>query len=469
MSVAIRSGAAHRALARAGFAGQEWLKGHDSRRRLRELEASQWWSPERLRALQTERLRGLLLALEARHPYFAEVLERARIDPRAVRDLSVLERLPVTDKPLIRGYGDRWCHTARPRRLRRQQTSGSSGEPFAFWLTPERVSMDVATRRRATRWWGLDVGDSELVLWRSAIENRVQHRLRRLRDALLNTTLLPAERLGEPEMGLLVDRIRRIRPRMIFGYPSVMARLAWHAEAREAGLDRLGIRVAFATSEVLQPEWRAAIARGFGCAVANEYGARDAGLIARECPHGSLHVSAEGLICEVVDGAGRPLGPDRQGELVVTSLLNPDFPLVRYRTGDLGVLGSRRCACGRGLPVLERLQGRANDALLARGGTWVHGSTFNHLLRAVPGIRAYKIVQERIEEVTVYLSVAGTLPEGVQDRLVASLKASLGADTRVQLELTDAIAPEANGKFRHVVCRIPVDTGIRPAAGDATA
>ena len=70
-------------------------------------------------------------------------------------------------------------------------------------------------------------------------------------------------------------------------------------------MDDLGIRVAFVTSERLYDEQRQQIGKTFGCRVANGYGGRDAGFIAHECPPGGMHITAEDIIVEIVDAAGR--------------------------------------------------------------------------------------------------------------------------------------------------------------------
>ena len=89
---------------------------------------------------------------------------------------------------------------------------------------------------------------------------------------------------------------------MVFGYPSALAHIAQHAASRGQSLDDIGVRVVFVTSERLYPEQRDLIARAFGCRVANGYGGRDAGFIAHECPAGSMHLTAEDIIVEIVDG-----------------------------------------------------------------------------------------------------------------------------------------------------------------------
>ncbi|MGB8718472.1 MAG: hypothetical protein WCD46_04130, partial [Desulfobacterales bacterium] len=77
-----------------------------------------------------------------------------------------------------------------------------------------------------------------------------------------------------------------------------------------------------------------------------------------------MHLTAEDIVVEIVDGEGRVLPPRQAGEIVVTHLATKDFPFIRYRTGDVAVLDDARCACGRGLPMLREIQGRKSRVLL---------------------------------------------------------------------------------------------------------
>jgi phenylacetate-CoA ligase len=225
--------------------------------------------------------------------------------------------------------------------------------------------------------------------------------------------------------------------------------------------------VAFCTSEVLRPEWREAISSAFGCGVANEYGARDAGFIARECPHGGLHVTAEEVVVEVVDDNGQPLADGEEGDIVVTNLAGPEFPFIRYRTGDRGMLGSTPCPCGRGLPLLEKVAGRANDGLVGADGAWIHGSAINHLMRDIAGMRAYRIEQQTLDTVTVLLSLEGALTEACTATLTTHVKRLLGEETRVEVRQVETIPPLPNGKFRHIICNVPRQSGPQGQAKPA--
>ena len=435
------------------FPLHERLKRHDSVRLLRRLERSLWWSAAQLQAWQMQRLRALL-AHAARHvPHYRALFARLQLDPAAFRQPADLARLPLLRKADIAAARASFV-SARAVGLRTFATGGSSGEPLQFMLGRRRISHDIAAKWRATRWWGVDIGDREAVLWGSPIELQAQDRLRRLRDALLRTTLLPAFAMSPARLDGYVQQLRRWRPRMLFGYPSALCRIADHAGTRDLPLDGLGVKVAFVTAERLYDEQRAQIAAAFGCPVANGYGGRDAGFIAHECLDGGMHITAEDIIVEIVDGNGQPLPPGATGDIVVTHLATRDYPFIRYATGDVGALGTQPCACGRGLPLLHKIEGRSTDFLTAVDGTVMHGLALVYIVRELPQVRSFKIIQESLLRTRVLLVCVARLDDATRSTIVTGFQARLGAQVDIAIEEVDEIAAETSGKYRYVVSEV---------------
>jgi len=435
------------------FPLHERLKGHDSLAVRMRLEDSQWWPAEQLEAYRTRRLHDFLVGIGQRVPYYRELFRRISFDPATVSATEALRALPLLTKPDIRDNADRLKADGHGP-LTRYNTGGSSGEPLIFYMGKGRKSHDVAAKWRATRWWGVDIGDPELVVWGSPIELGAQDRLRRLRDALMRSHLLPAFEMSARNLDRFVDTIRTTRPAMLFGYPSSLSLIARHARDKGLNMDGLGIRVTFVTSEKLYEEQRTLISQVFGCPVANGYGARDAGFIAHQCPAGSLHISAEDIIVETLRPDGTPTDAGEAGEIVVTHMATTDFPFVRYRTGDVGVLGASVCACGRGLPVLSDVQGRTTDFVVARDGTVMHGLALIYTVRDLPGVERFRIEQVSIDQTIVKVVAGPAFDRPAEERIVRDFKARLGASVDVRIEKVDAIANESSGKFRYVVSQV---------------
>ncbi|MES2353868.1 MAG: AMP-binding protein [Pseudomonadota bacterium] len=438
------------------FPLHERLKRHDSVAVRRNLESSQWWPAEKLEALRLTRLKHLLTSANANVPYYRKLFADQGFIPDAIQSLNDLTRLPFLTKAVIRANLEA-LKAEGATDLARFNTGGSSGEPLIFFIGKERVSHDVAAKWRATRWWGVDIGDPEIVIWGSPIELGRQDRVKAIRDRLLRTQLLPAFEMTAAKVEGFIDVIQSVRPRMLFGYPSALSHIARHAEAIGRRLDNVGIKTAFVTSERLYEEQRTQIEKTFGCRVANGYGGRDAGFIAHECPEGEMHITAEDIIVEIIDDDGNLLPAGQSGEIVVTHLATKTFPFIRYRTGDVGVLATEPCKCGRGLPVLKEIQGRSTDFVIAQDGTVMHGLALIYVLRDLPGVHAFKIVQETVDYTRVLLTPsAGADITTLENKIVDGFRARLGSGTTVSVEIVDKIPAEKSGKFRYVQSKVEI-------------
>ncbi len=435
------------------FPLHERLKGHRSVARRVELEHSQWWTAAELKQYQWTRLRGFLQDVHDNVPYYRGLFSQRDLHPRQLADLSELASYPLLTKSLIRANIER-LKAGNPGALKRYNTGGSSGEPLIFFMGKDRIAHDVAAKWRATRWWDVDIGDPEIVVWGSPVELGAQDRMRAIRDALLRSELLPAFEMSEEKLDRFVDRIRARRPAMLFGYPSSLSLIAAHAKRRRVAMDKLGIRVAFVTSERLYDHQRQNIESVFGCRVANGYGGRDCGFIAHDCPAGSMHISAEDIIIEIIDAEGRNVPEGASGEIVVTHLATRDFPFLRYRTGDIGVLSTAPCSCGRGLPVISEIQGRNTDFVIAVNGTVMHGLALIYVVRDLPGIERFKIVQETLSRTRVLLEPGPGYDTAIQARIRKGLQDRLGSDVEIVVECVNELGAERSGKFRYVISHV---------------
>ena len=440
-------------ISRALFPLHERIKKHDSVRVRKEMEISQWWDYKLLKEFQLSKLRHLLKYSQKHVPYYRKLFLETGFNPDHIQSISDLVQIPLLDKSIIRSNSEE-IKSETAQDLDRFNTGGSSGEPLIFYIGKNRVSHDVAAKWRATRWWGVDIGDPEIVVWGSPIELNVQDNIRILRDRLFRTRLLPAFEMSEQKLDGFLGQIRAIRPKMLFGYPSALSHIAAHADAKNQNMKDLGIQVAFVTSERLYDEQRLQINRTFGCPVANGYGSRDAGFIAHECPQGGMHITAEDIIVEIVNPDGEILPLGESGEIVVTHLATEDFPFIRYRTGDIGVLDTNICSCGRGLPMLQEIQGRSTDFLTAQDGTIMHGLALVYILRDLPQISAFKIVQESLDLTTVYIVPKNRISQEIKENIMQGFKGRLGESVKISILEVAEISAEKSGKFRYVISKV---------------
>jgi len=431
------------------------MKKHDTVAIKNHLEKSQWLPTSKIQQAQSDRLQKFIGTCIENVPYYKTLFHKLGLSAVDINSVADLHKLPFLDKTTIReNYSA--LKSDQTGRVSSFTTGGSSGTPLTFLLGNERVSHDVAEKWRATRWWDVDIGDKEIVAWGSPIELGAQDRVRIIRDKVFRSTLIPAFDMDESKLLGFIEKIKQVKPPMLFGYPSVFSLIAKLALAQNIDLTQLGIKVIFVTSERLYPYQREIIEQAFGAPVANGYGSRDAGFIAHQCPSGSMHISAEDLIVEIVDNDGNVVADGEKGEIVITHMATSDFPFIRYRTGDIAALDTKSCACGRGLPTLKDIEGRTTDFVVAASGTMMHGLALIYILRELNGIDAFKIIQEtKLHTRVVLVPAEGTtISTNLKEGIVAGFKARLGEDVVIDIESVSNIAAEASGKFRYVISKV---------------
>ena len=449
--------------ARTVFRAQEAAMQRPSFSVLAELERTQWLSHDAMRQYQTARLNVFLQNALAHSPWHAARLRAAGLT-EAVQAGAVLlgnlSQLPTMNKRDARDNVEQLVWREVPGGVFKYTTGGSSGEPLIFHFGRARQAADAAGRLRARRWWGVQPGEREVYLWGAPVELNKTDRIKTLRDRLVNQLLLNAFEMSPARMDDYLEAIRAWNPKAIYGYASSLALLAAHAEMRGQTLRVPALRVVSSTGEPLFPHQRELIERVFGVRVSVEYGARDAGLMALESPDGMLLQMSETHLVEVLDAAGNPA---EEGEAVITSLVSEAQPFIRYRTGDVVRRSGRTDPGGRGLDVLDAVVGRQTDFIVAADGRIMHALAVIYVLRAIPGVEQFKLIQHTVDRLEVQVVPDGRWNDAARTAVIDGLRARLGATLVVDLKLQDTIAPEASGKHRYVVSHVALHGALTSA------
>jgi phenylacetate-CoA ligase len=430
------------------FPLQERLKGKNTFQALKSLEESQWFSSDRINELQFDRLKNQLRFAYQHVPYYRRVFDEHDAPPHRINDLHDFRRIPLLTRDSLRVEFDNLRANIPISGTQRMSTGGSTGSPVAVLVDPIRNSFIDAARLRAQRWFDADVGVKEIVLWGSPIEISRQDYVRSVRDRLLNSKLLSAFNLGEVSLSSYAQTICQYKPVKMYGYASALYLLARHFQ--NAGLRPPGsLKVVFATAEPLFDFQRRTIEEAFAAKVVVEYGARDAGLIANECPSGGLHIPAEGMLVETIGE-----NSDGTAELVVTNLESRAMPIIRYRIGDVGELGMEPCPCGRGLPLLKRIEGRQTDFLLAADGRLLHALAVIYILREMAAVKEFQVIQESVDRIVIRVVAEASFSKGDESIVVQKVRRLLGDNVDVGVDIVEEIPRLPSGKFRHVVSHV---------------
>ena len=423
-------------------------------RHWRELEALQWQDREQLRERQWRELARTLEYAERHSPFYRRRLGQAGIRAADIRTPEDLRRVPITTKKDMReNLADMISDEHRRETLVRAKTGGSTGFALDLYFDETCQQRRNAAAMLVDGWAGWRPGMWTAALWGNPPVARTLRQKIRLvcldRQVYLDTMALNAASMGD-----FVARWRELRPRALFGHAhSIYVFACW---LRDQGITDLRPEAIVSTSMMLLDHERAVIEQVFGRKVTNRYGCEEVGLVACECErHEGMHLNTLHLYVEVVDDAGAPAPPGVPGRLLLTDFNNRGMPLVRYQVEDVGVTSDRSCPCGRGMPMLERIEGRVADFLRALDGTLVAGvSLVERTLTRIPGLMQMQLIQESAATVQVNRVRSPEYTPATDRELIDELRGSLGASMDIVIKDVPGLDQEANGKYRFSICKL---------------
>jgi phenylacetate-CoA ligase len=418
------------------------------------------WQPE-LEALDRERLERLVLermrAMLARlvvHPAHARRLGGAR--PEDIRQLADWRRLPLLTKEALRDaypFGLACGQEVGYRRV--HMSSGTTGNPILNPYTAGDVTQWGEVMARCYVAAGVGRGDVVQITPSFGLFTGgfgFHYGAERIGAMVIPT--------GAGRTSLQLRLMRDLKATVVAAIATYPLRLVEVAREEKFDLGSLALRVGIFGSEMWSDELRRRVEgelaiRSFDIIGMTETGGPGLGI---DCAaRAGIHVWEDHYHSEIVDPASGAVVPDGvEGELVVSTLTREGLPLVRYRTHDLTrVLSRERCECGRTALRLDRLRGRTDDMVIARGVNFYPRQVETVLLRQ-PGVsHEYQIVLEGDgggERVTVHVEVEAGCDPGVGARIRRELSDLLGLSPEVRLAKTGELE-RSQGKAVRVVDR----------------
>lgn len=413
-------------------------------------KARQWMRSEELRAYQFERLKSLLSFVYESSEFYRVRFDDHGLNPSSLRSLDDFSRFPsISKKDLIDNLDS--MSVGRHRRFADSKTTGgSTGEPVKLYKNAFALARERCATARSYEWAGVRIGDPQLRFW-GIPHSQLASGKAALIDLVANRKRISAFDITEKSLREYYELALKFTPRYIYGYVSVVEKFANFI--LENKLKRIpSVTAVITTSEILSDCARNTISDAFGAKVFNEYGCGEVGSIAHECEAGSMHLMADNLLVEVDGQRGS------SGELIVTDLFNKATPLIRYRLGDYGTLSDTSCSCGRALPVIEKIHGRAYDIISLPTGQKVHPEAviyvFEGIQSKLKSFRQFQVIQESLDRITVNIIPNTNWSDSARQRLTAGLKKDISEQITFDIRVVDSIEREPSGKMRLVKCKI---------------
>jgi phenylacetate-CoA ligase len=431
------------------------LRWRKTLRYLDEYEHNQWLGEEEIRALQWQKLQRLLRHCWEQVPYYRQQWQNLGIAaPEDIRNRDDFARLPLLTKHDIRENFDALQAGSQAGQMLYKTTGGSTGVPLRFGYTRESYERRTAVMWRGYGWAGAHPGTRTAYLWGGAVGNPSRTALLKDRayHAAFNRRMLDSFSMSEANLAKYADAIAAFRPEVVVSYVTPIVQLATWMNGNGRRIH--GVRSVVGAAETLHDFHRPVIESAFpGARAFNTYGCREFMLIASECEcHDGLHVNADHLYLETLPD---PLCETDPQELVLTDLSNYGMPFLRYVNGDLAIPGNgERCNCGRSLPKLRHVVGRKLDMIRSVDGRLLPGEFFPHMLKDVPSVLRFQVVQTQLDELLVKVVPDDTFSDEQERYIREQIARLLGDTVHIDLRRVEEIPLTATGKHRVTISEL---------------
>lgn len=420
----------------------------------RELERTQYRPEEVLRKRQWERLQSILRYAYRNNRFYKERFDEAGVLPEDIKTPKDIINIPILTKEEIRRNTLRMISNGfRIGSLLKFKTGGSTGKPLEIYMTEECSEIRNACARRHDRWTGWEPGEPIGAVWGNPLVPKGIKSM--LKTWLLTPTIyLDTMNVTEESVRRFAKEWEKIRPTLLFGHAHSVYLLAQYVQ--NLSIRSIQPKAIISSSMTLLPHERKTIKDVFRVNVFDRYGCEEVSLIASECErHEGMHLNIEHLFIEFLREDGSYTSPGEPGKIIVTDLMNRVMPFIRYQVEDIGVPLDRKCSCGRGLPLIDKVTGRIADFLIKKDGTRVAGiSLIENTLTKIPGIEQMQIVQEALDVINLNVVQGEDFNKNRQEELINYFKKLFGPEMDIAIRYAKEIKPERSGKYRFSICKI---------------
>ncbi|MDH3690107.1 MAG: hypothetical protein OEU36_11585 [Gammaproteobacteria bacterium] len=416
-----------------------------------------YWPLERLRELQSRRVKEMVAFAYEHVPHYREAIDSLGLTPADVRTAEDLAKLPIVEKnDLLLSPECFMSRGSRTGNALRVESSGTSGSAKSIYQDRRALFVALAHGQRQRQVLGQFVGRN--LAYREmtgARPNSVHEQIRKYYEMHswtpkridLNRQILPMIGVSMEEQ---VTRINRFRPAVIRGYGSYLGALFRHVSERGITIEKPKTIVYGA--DVMPEVDKELIESEFGIPVLSTYQAVEALRIGFQCEHRrGFHLSIDDVAIRVVDDNEEDVAPGGRGHLLISNLTNRATVLLNYRLGDIVTLGESPCPCGRTLPTIDRIEGRSDDLITLPSGDPMHACVVLQRLQSASGVVQVQLVQETMQRFVIR-AVGKTAADRkrAEEELVANLKSTVGR-VAVSVAWMDDIPRTAGGKVKAVI------------------
>lgn len=412
------------------------------------LAAREFWPRAKIEEFQLDRLNAMWQHAIRHVPYYRQLLQKHNLPERFGNLEEYSAVVPILDKHTVKQNPLLFLsENLQPGKWR--YTGGSTGTPMAVYWQHDAYAEILRCQYRFRYIWGVDIFDRVIFLWGHSasfapgISGWIAKTRLPIEDFLRNRIRFSAYHLSQSNLQKYLERMKSFKPVMLYGYSAAVYLLALEALDKRFQINSL--KAIMLTSEPVLPNFINTIQSAFGAPAVSEYGCVELGFIAYEDINRIIRVREDIILAETIVLQNGYYG------IILSSLNNSSFPLLRYDIGDMTDRPLDKASIG--FADLGSIIGRNNDFLYSKSGNPVYPEGITHVFEHHISIKRFTAHQAADGKVTVLLEVV----EGNEQIDVRSLEhklSSLLEGQLVEIKVTDAIPPTVGGKHRWIVSEL---------------
>jgi len=420
----------------------------------KQLQKHQWLTREEILKIQRKKLYELIQYANQNIPHYQKIIQDSNLHFSEDTIFTDLKNFPILTKDTIRKNFHQ-LYKFRDNFYYKNTSGGSTGEPILFYQDMDYFAWNTATKILFDEWAGRKIG--ERIVKMSAplqdLRNCGRGIKSYLRQQISGITMLDDIKMTEKDKLRCVQQINHIQPILYFTFNRELSRFI-----EEHHLQVHSPNSVMTTGSILYPQVKARIEKVFRAPVFNCYGSREVGSVACNCLQDKgFHVIPTIHYIEILDDNGMEIKSGKEGNVVITLLSNYTMPLIRYKIGDIAILSKKKCQCGRGLPLLEKVIGRIRGRVKNKYGDFVSTGLYS-LFYFKENIRKFQLIQETTELININLVLIDKKKLKDMNQFFTETNQKIckimGHQLTVKYNIVDKIEPSPSGKYLYIFSRV---------------
>lgn len=436
-----------------------WKIGRADFRILKKFEKYQFFDQTEIYEWKFKKIKKLLWFCSNHVPYYQNLFNKLNINIQIIKDIETYQEvIPILSKSdILKNFQRLKASNIIFPPIIKNSTGGSTGQPMNFLQDRYELSYGNANALLNLNWCGWNIGEKRAYLW-GAERDFEKNKFKVLQRRLENNIFLNSFYMDKNKMTKFYYTLEKFKPKIVIGYANSLYIFAKFLKKYNLHFHNQNYSIQ-SSAETLFPVMRETIESAFQAKIFNSYGSREVPSIAHECnAHDGLHINELINHLEIVNqGVGKK--DSNSGRLILTSLINYVFPLLRYENGDIGELKQNSsCKCGRKFKKLEKILGRTSDFIQTPSNKIIHGEYFTHLLYSQNLISKFQVIQDSIDNLNI-IYIAESNQNTIEltnflKKMENKIKEECDSSMNIAFQKVDEIKPLKSGKHQFILSNL---------------